>query len=965
MTPSDLFADSARSSKNLRSLYEAFIASGSNYSREQFSAALTPQLHASPDPDMALTSLLRFIEASVSKASLFNDLVHYPVLMEVLMKVFGSSRYFADILVRDPELFRWLTASDSFVAPRSKGYLTAEVERALTMFQKPERKLDALRRLYRREILRAGTRDILGEADLPTVTGEISLLADSLIDAACRVAEQQLAGQFPEKPKTPYAVIGLGKLGGAELNYSSDIDIIFVYGDEGELLNERGKAVTYHEYFNRFVEKTVQNLSQSTMEGHLYRVDTRLRPESGAGPLARSLRSYLLYYESRGELWERQMLIKARPVAGNAEFGSNFLQQLAPFIYPRTFFQHPAEAVARIKAKIENAIEGSENVKLRSGGIRDIEFTVQTLQLLHGGKNKSLRSPNTLGAITQLESAGLMKADEAQTLQEAYRFFRTLEHRLQFMLNTQTHDLPEDVRSRDALAKRMGLKSAAELLRIYQLHTTGVRLIFEQVLAVKSDPSEAGILSILEGGANEDVLNSVLTRYGFEDKGQATRNLASLARGKSLTAGHEHDARTREAFREIAPKLLEEIARSPVPDMTLSNMAMLAATQQLPEIFYRQLREEGLRKFVLRVCGISPIMVKGLAFRPGMLEQLAVDLSVSHENVAASNIIAWKNEQELCAGVRHILGLTSLQELTNELAAVADTAFASILDDNLGKFRKPGGSLAVFALGKYGSREILFNSDLDIIFVSDAKSATGQAQLEKLATRVVAELSRVSEDGTLYRVDARLRPEGKSAPLVVERTALLEYLRSRASLWERQSLTRLRFVCGDKKLGSAVESDIDKFVFGAPLPADWVGQIVDMRKKMETRSRVGRSDYLDIKLGSGGMVDVEFLTQMLMLKKQSAGLRGRPTVDLLHKLEIPGMSVEDVNRLSTTYELYRNIEKLMRITLEEKGVVLPEEKKLDLLARCHDGSRGVDLRQNLGERMKFVRQAFLAVAGRL
>ncbi len=963
--PSGLFSDSSRSARNLQALFEAFIASGCSYSQEQFSSALVPHLQQSPDPDMALNSLLRFIEASLSKASLFNDLVHYPVLFEVLMKVFGSSLYFADILVRDPELFRWLTASDSLLAPRSREYFGAEVERALGMFQKPERKLDALRRLYRREILRAGTRDILGEADLPTVTGEISLLADSLINAACKVAEHQLAAQFPEKPKTPYAVIGLGKLGGGELNYSSDIDIIFVYAEEGELSTERGKTVTYHEYFNRFVEKMVQNLSQSTMEGHLYRVDTRLRPESGAGPLARSLRSYLLYYESRGELWERQMLIKARTVAGDRELGSGFLRQLAPFVYPRTFFQHPAESVARIKARIENAIGGDENVKLRPGGIRDIEFTVQTLQLLHGGKNKELRSSNTLAAIIMLESAGLLKAVEAQTLRDAYRFFRTLEHRLQFVLNTQTHELPDDERERLVLAKRLGRRSGKELLEAYSFHTRGVRVIFEQVLAVKSDPAEANIVSVLEGGANSGAVSSLLKRYGLEDTIQASRNLSLLTRGKSLTAGHEYDARTRETFREIAPVLLEEIARTPAPDLTLSNIALLAGAQQMPEIFYRELQEEGLRKLVLRVCSVSPMLTKGLAFRPGMLERLATDLSLRREHVPSSDIIAWKNEQELSAGVRHVLGLTTLQQLTAELSSVADAAFSTVLNEEIKKLRKPEGSFAAFALGKYGSREILFHSDLDVIFVSDTKSSAGRAQWEKVATRVVAGLSQVSQDGVLYRVDARLRPEGKSAPLVVEHSTLMEYLRSRASLWERQSLTRFRYVCGNKKLGTRVESDIDGFAFDTSLPEGWTAQVVDMRKKMETRSRVGSSNYLDMKLGSGGMVDIEFLVQMVMLKHQSKNYRGLPTLELLRRLDMPGVSPDEVNRVSATYERYRNLEKLMRLTLEEKGTVLPEGEKLDLLARCYDGSRGNDLRRELIAEMKFVRQMFLATASTL
>ncbi|MGH9429816.1 MAG: hypothetical protein ACRD2L_26320, partial [Terriglobia bacterium] len=414
--------------------------------------------------------------------------------------------------------------------------------------------------------------------------------------------------------------------GGSELNYSSDVDILFVYGDEGKLKRSNGRALSYHEYYNQFAEKVVQNLSQSSAQGHLYRVDTRLRPESGAGPLARSVRSFLTYYESRGELWERQMLIKARPVAGDVEFGNEFLRQLEPFVYPRTFFHHPAESIARIKARIETAIDGEENIKLQAGGIRDIEFIVQALQLLNGGKDKSIREGNTLRALEKLRSAGLVSQEETETLRSAYIFFRTLEHRLQTMLNTQTHTMPGDARMRSTLARRLRLSSARELLDCTEAHSHVVRRVFDEVLSVgEKKGGEADIATLIDGNVDEKAVAKVLARFGFQDGRRAAKNIAILTLGSSLTGARDLDARSRSVFRTVASDLFDAISATASPDMTLHNLTSLVGAQKLPDLIYAQLGDARFRKFILTICSISPRIVKGLATHPLLMETLASD----------------------------------------------------------------------------------------------------------------------------------------------------------------------------------------------------------------------------------------------------------------------------------------------------------------------------------------------------
>lgn len=971
------FYDPARGSRNLIAVHESFIKSGSNYPLEDFTAQLVAQLQASPDPDLALTNLLRFSETTVSKASLFNDLIHYPVVMDVLMKLFGFSRYFADILVREPGLLRWLTTSDALMTPVSKKYLLAELRRIEETFAKPERRVDALKRLYRREILRIGAQDILGQANLESVTIQLSDLADAIVDGTCRAALEMMKGQYGVIPATPFSVIGLGKLGGGELNYSSDIDLLFVYGDEGPESGERnpvtGGLFTWHEFFNKLSEKFVQLLSQPNAEGYLYRVDVRLRPESGAGPLARSLRSYLTYYESRGELWERQMLLKARPVGGDIELGEKFTHQLEPFVHPRTFFRHPAESIARIKARIEASVGDEANIKLMAGGIRDIEFIVQTLQLLNGGKKQSVRDVNTLRALQALAKENLLSDEEARTLAEAYRFYRILEHRLQTMLNTQTHTIPGESRTLSNLSKRMSFSTPEEFGEAWRGQLRAVRSIYDRVL-VAGDPKGAtgkGINSLLDGGLPDGVISQVLAGLRFTDTQRASRNLKMLMYGSSLTDTREFDAAVREAFVQIAPVLFDDIARSPDPDLTLNGFTAIAGAQKFPEQFYRQVQDSPSRKFILDICGMSPRFARGLAGNPLFMETMLSNVhslaTGNHlELPAAADTIEFKNQQELRAGIRYVLGFSSYAELTGEITRIADVTVRTLFDEEARKAKLKGPPLALFSLGKYGTGEITFDSDLDLLMISEGRPKVEMNRLETFASALVQRLTAISAKGKLYDIDVRLRPEGKNSPLVTEKGTYQRYLRERASLWERQSLTRLRFVSGDEHLAEQVKAGVESFVYATPLPPGWVETIVAMRRKMETRSRTRGEEPLDIKLGPGGMVDIEFLAQMVQLASgaRQPDVRGKPVQEILKLTDASYVSRDEATNLAATYSLYRRLETLQRITLEERGTILPDGRKLETLSSCFDRSTGSALRQHVAAAMKETRRMFLEIAGR-
>jgi len=969
--PPDRILTSVRVRTALASIYEAFVHSGSSRPLEAFAPVLEDHLVQAPDPDMALTNLLRFVEATVSRSAFFSDLLAQPALLKLLMTLFGSSMYLSDILVREPSLFRWLSTTDALMRTSHAEALHQETARIGSTFGEVSRRFDALRRLHRREILRIGARDLTGHATLEETVGDLSRLADAVVDAAYGFLLTELEERHRLKGSPPFAIVGLGKLGGNELNYSSDIDLLFVYEREGELTQEDGRQVSCETFFNRLGEQLVVRLSEQSAEGTLYRVDMRLRPEAGAGPLARSLQSYLLYYEARGELWERQMLLKARVVGGDRELGGEFLRRLTPFVYPRSFLQHPAEAVARLKARIEASSGDPQDIKLMPGGIRDVEFAVQTLQLLAAGKRPGLRTPNTLEAIARLVEHGSLSGADAQTLEEAYRLMRMLEHRLQMQLNTQTHALPAERAQRDILARVAGFDGSVQMDDALASAAAGVRRVFDQVLSTPRDERRSDLQTVLEGGAGEETVASLLAAHGLRDVRKALKSLRVLSSGSALTGSAPGDGRLRDAFLRIAERLVEEIARTPSPDLTLATLGVLVAAQRFPHQLMELLAEDRFRRLAIEICAMGPRLTRGLASHPLLLETLATNpAALTHAVIGRpggeESLIRWKQREELRALVRHVLGFINFEQLTRELASMADAVLALTLEHqrHRSRVRAP---LVIVALGKYGSRELGVDADLDLFFVGRARRAPQQSALERCAASVVQAASAVSAEGTLFTLDTRLRPEGRNAPLVVDIDAYRRYLQGRASLWERQSLTRLRVVAGEEDLAREVESVVEEFVFASPLPERWVEDIVGMRGRTEARSRTRAHGELDLKLGSGGLMDVEFLTQIIQLHqgRQDPAFRHASVLEVLRIAPRKLLAESDLALLASAYQLFRKAETLMRVALEERTTILPDGDALELLAAMMQRRSGQDLHTEVQTLMQKVRSLLTTAAGRL
>jgi [glutamine synthetase] adenylyltransferase / [glutamine synthetase]-adenylyl-L-tyrosine phosphorylase len=486
------FKEPARADANLQTLADDAPA---RLSLADILEELLDNISRSADPDQALNYFERFARATVNKTHLFSYLKDSPRTTEILAITFGGSPYMAEILIRDPHYLYWMTDPHILHRARKKREIERELARALKTIADGRKRLDYLRVLKRRETLRIGVRDLLRLCPVEETLTDLSNLAETLISAAHRICSSELSREYgvPRKAFGGFTILAMGKLGGAELNFSSDVDLTYLYEVDKEKALEGGATISASEYFRRLCQKITVALSEFTGEGYVYRVDLRLRPEGSAGNIAYSLDGFERYYQSRGETWERLALLKARPVAGDLALGRRFLEMASRFIYDRPFDLKSLEEVRGIKRKIDLKQKGrrqrGRNVKLGAGGIREIELIVQALQVCYGARTPQTRERNTMKALGALRDQSIISAEECGTLSQAYVFLRDVENKLQMVDDAQTHLLPIDGKELAACASRLGYSDnepaapAEQFLRDYQLHTGRVNGIFEEIFS--------------------------------------------------------------------------------------------------------------------------------------------------------------------------------------------------------------------------------------------------------------------------------------------------------------------------------------------------------------------------------------------------------------------------------------------------------------------------------------------------
>jgi glutamate-ammonia-ligase adenylyltransferase len=939
------------------------------------------------DASMALVNLERYLAAVPAIEPALANLADSPRTTEILLQVFSTSQYLSEVLIGDPELLTWLQRGPE---RRDREALIEVLWESQQSLASHEAQALALRRFRRRQSLRIGYNDIVRGFPLEVTTQDLSNLAEACVEAAVRLARARLEGRLGQ-PMTPrgsparFVVLGLGKLGGQELNYSSDIDLVFLYDEEGQTTGP--KVCSNAEFFARMGSEIVRLLADHTALGIVYRVDMRLRPDGEQGALASSLDATLGYYVTRGRTWERQALIKCRPIAGDLELGQTFVSAILPFVYRRYLGAAEIAEIKALKRKIEQRTrsEGTEEVevKIGRGGIRDVEFVVQFLQLLHGGEYPIVREANTLRAMARLEQVGCLSPEELHIMDDTYRFLRQLEHRLQILFDRQTHQMPREPEAQHTLALRMGyvLESpweeragpAERFLNDYRDKTEVNRRILNHLLhdAFSGDGETGAAVDpivdlVLDPDPSPEFISRVLSRYPFQDRRTAYQNLMALAREDIAFLSQ---ARCRHFLAAIAPRLLEAVARSPDPDMTLTNLekvsASLGAKAVLWELF--NYNPPSLRLYV-ELCASSQFLSEILINNPGMIDDLVDSLVVDRplkraaikaelaelckgaEDLAPI-LRSFRNKEWVRIGTRDILGREPVREVTRELADVAEAIVTQVARDQwqrrAARYGTPrcastGGRdrWAILALGKFGGRELNYHSDLDLVFIhdSDGETAGGCASISceqfvtEVAQRVLKALESGPATGPLYAVDARLRPHGASGPLVLTLEAFESYLNGATQTWERLALTRARVIFATGGFGEKVTGVIRALLATPVDPARLAAEVVALRRRLEASRGRG-----DLKRGLGGLVDLEFIVQYLELI-HAAGHQDLPRSnywDALLALKRHRIIDREVyNDLRDAYNLLRTVEGRLRLIHNRSVAVLPDDpSELTRLAR--------------------------------
>ncbi|MFQ5850162.1 MAG: bifunctional [glutamate--ammonia ligase]-adenylyl-L-tyrosine phosphorylase/[glutamate--ammonia-ligase] adenylyltransferase [Candidatus Binatia bacterium] len=992
------------------------ILSGLSASQQDW---LEQLIENSPSPSAARGNLVRLIEEAGTA-----PLEKLPEsTLSALVHLLGGSPYLSDILIREgrkwPNLFlQQMTVSQKTVSEHlSKLYDLLKGELSLDSIAR------GLRQYKQREFLRIGARDLSLSASVEETMRELTSLAEASLEAAYRLCRAKLETEFgpPLIPgterKNRFVILGMGKLGGEELNFSSDVDIIYLYEDErgGTRQGPKG-SVGSRDFFSKLAEMITRMMGEVTEDGFVFRTDLRLRPLGRNGPLVQSVGSALLYYESWGQCWERAALIKARPVAGDRELGNQFIHDVTPFIYRRYLDFTTVEELREMKTRIERELVRPEkrerNLKLGSGGIREIEFFTQALQLLNGGYESRIRDRNTIRALDLLARHGFVPRREQRDLSRAYRFLRDVEHKIQMFQQAHSHQIPEDEEEEESLARRLNYRkinhtTERELFwRDYLEHTSLVRKTFERLFysAQKeiSSHSTSAAAEIWRDLDREELVVKELRRLAFSDPLKAYHNLIAIRDGDPYSPPSQKRLKV---MRALGPALMTEIVHSGSPEQALLNLAEFGHRIGARTGFLSLLAENPKTlRLLINLFANSQFLTELFLKRPELLDSLIrVDLNCLRKSrkQMLGQLMATMGETEdleerldrmrryrveefIRIGLHDLGGELDLAEVLAQLSDLAEAclegAFRLALQEmerNYG--RLPKARFAILGMGKLGGKEIDYNSDLDLIFIYDTheefQSEKGQpGRLDpheyyvKLGQRLITFLSAPTKEGLAYRLDMRLRPSGRSGPLVSSLEAFRRYHETSSQLWERQALIKARCVAGDFTLGIDTEAVAERFAYGKGLSENDVEEIHRLRMRMERELAKESISRFDIKSGRGGMIDVEFLTQMLQLAygHRYPGLRRRATMEALQALrdhEI--LDADDYRLQSDGYRFLRQLDHRLRLERGQSINTLEREaEKLHGIAHAmgygdkHEKGAGERLLQDYEQRRERIRSCY-------
>ncbi|MGW2723830.1 bifunctional [glutamine synthetase] adenylyltransferase/[glutamine synthetase]-adenylyl-L-tyrosine phosphorylase [Streptomyces sp. NPDC001492] len=911
---------------------------------------LLDALGATAEPDLALLGLVRLLEAQpgpTARRELLDTLIAAKPLRDRLLGVLGASAALADHLARHPRDWEALVTYE----PRDLHPGVEEFERGLAEATDPV----SLRVAYRRCLLSIAARDVCGTTDLAETAAELADLATATLRAALAIAR---AAAPEDAALCRLAVIAMGKCGGHELNYVSDVDVIFV----GEAVDgaDEGKALRSA---TRLASHMMRICSETTVEGSIWPVDANLRPEGRNGPLVRTLSSHLAYYQRWAKTWEFQALLKARPVAGDIELGEEYVAALEPLVWKAAERENFVADVQKMRRRVVENIPAAEidrELKLGPGGLRDVEFAVQLLQLVHGRADAALRSGTTLDALQALAAGGYVGRADAVQLDEAYRFLRSMEHRIQLYRLRRTHLVPEDEADQRRIGRSLGLRvdPVAELNREWRRHAAVVRRLHEKLFY---RPLLDAVAQLAPGEArlSPEAARERLVALGYGDPAAALRHLEALASGVTRKAAIQ---------RTLLPVLLGWFADSADPDAGLLNFRKVSDALGKTPWYLRLLRDEGAAAEnlarVLSAGRLAPDLLMrapeavallgdgdGGGLEPRERAQLEQEIlaAVGRAENAQQAVTAARGvrRRELFrTAAADIVGSygTETQPAAADQGALVDLVGGAVSDLTAatlaGTLRAVvrdgwGDTLptrfAVIGMGRFGGHELGYGSDADVIFVHEPREGVPEQEASEAANRVVSEMRRLlqipSADPPLL-IDADLRPEGKSGPLVRTLKSYEAYYRRWSLVWESQALLRAEPVAGDEELGRSFIELIDPLRYPAEgLGDDAIREIRRLKARMESeRLPRGADPKLHTKLGPGGLSDVEWTVQLLQLQHGWAepGLRTTRTREALAAAAAAGLiSTEDASILDEAWVLATRVRNAVMLVRGRAGDTFP------------------------------------------
>ncbi len=954
------FADPRRAS--------VFLAELAQSVPEPDAFAVLESCRSAPDPDEALAAFARCGRAMAVLAP-----AHRSRWLGELSRLLLASDLPPRLLSGRPGLLRLVAQSAHLDRPKPLERMRREALAAVRTAADRDALYRRLRRYKYRELFRIMARDLRG-APIEEIGRETAHLAQSLIAAALEGCFAELCRKHgrPSGDGMGFCVLGLGKLGGEDLNFSSDVDLIYLYREDGQ--TDGGHE--HVRFYTRLSESLTQALSTVTGDGFVFRVDLNLRPQGRAGAIVLSLSQLTAYYETFGRTWERAAMLKARVVAGDEALADEALDAISPFVWRKSLDFSAVDALRELKNQIDLRSKASErDLKLGPGGIREIEFFVNALQLLHGGKRDSLRERHTLRGLRKLEQAGLLSATDADRLEEAYLFLRRAENRLQMLEERQTQSLPDGERERIRLARSLGYSDWPSFARELERHRKFVREAFSTLLgqtARDEVPDEPLLALALDLDAPEPERAAALARRGFEDPDRAMSAIARLTRASRGAFAPGPSGPGLQAVR-----LLAEVLRTPDPDQALQHFAEFIDTLASPQSYLDLLSQSAhAGRRLLNLFGQSEYLSRYFVRHPELLDAL---LSPTPDEVhkgserirqelaarvhrhddpeeRLSAMRRYKNEEVLRIGLYDIGGQLDVPDVARQLTAIADGCLDECLflaeaesRERYGEQRTERGSMLVIGMGKLGGEELGYHSDLDLIFVypgsgegETSGGSRGRLSLHeyfaKVAQRLLFFFTLQLREGTLYKVDTRLRPSGNKGTLVVSEEAFFQHHDKRAQLWERQALTKARAAAGNVEMFERIRAQlIGPLVYERPLPPDAHAEIDRLRMRMEKELAQESLEAVNPKLGHGGLVDVEFATQYLQLRHGALhpSVRTTNTLAALDALEREGCLDEaDARSLREGYLFLRRVENRLRLVHGHSLSSMPTSgRPLELLAR--------------------------------